>query len=180
MDPAHHHKTATRLLLQDDRIGLRPLAVSDADAHLAGCDDVIDERLGGGEPSSRSQVKEWLERNSRAWSSGGDVIDLGIEDLSSGLLCGSVGIQRGLDYLSPGQVNLAYALYPRWRGRGYATRAVRLAMQAAQERRPVAEFVIRAAPDNPESMAVAERAGFERSGHTNDAHGDLIWLTRQP
>lgn len=88
------------------------------------------------------------------------------------------GIQRGLEYLSSGQVNLTYALYPQWRGNGYATRAVRLAMQIASALRPAAQFVIRVAPDNPESIAVAERAGFRSSGPTHDANGDLIWLTR--
>lgn len=179
MDYSHRPAGTTQRLLEDDRIGLRPLAVSDADAHVAGCDEVIIERLGGGEPSSRRQVEAWLETNARAWAFGGDVVDLGVEDLGTGLLCGCVGVQRGLDYLTKGQVNLTYALYPQWRGRGYATRAVRLAMQAAAARRPVVEFVIRAAPDNPDSIAVAERAGFARSGETNDAHGELIWLTRQ-
>ena len=176
--PPEHH-THTQRLLEDDRIGLRPLAVSDADAHLVGCDEVIIERLGGGKPSSRSQVEAWLETNALAWASGGDVVDLGIEDLGTGLLCGCVGVQRGLDYLGRGQVNLTYALYPQWRGHGYATRAVRLAMQTASARRPVVEFVIRVAPDNVESIAVAQRAGFERSGQTNDARGDLIWLTHR-
>jgi RimJ/RimL family protein N-acetyltransferase len=175
MDPAQHHAT-TNLVLEDDRIGLRPLAVRDVDAHLAGCDQVIIERLGGGEPLSRSQTKVWLETNAREWASGGDVVDLGIEDLGTGLLCGCVGLQRGLDYLSTGQVNLTYALYPQWRGHGYATRAVRLAMQVARGRRPVVGFVIRAAPDNPESIAVAQRAGFTRSGQTDDTHGKLVWL----
>ena len=40
------------------------MAVSDADAHLAGCDDVIIERLGGREPTSRRQIKDGrLPRN---------------------------------------------------------------------------------------------------------------------
>ncbi len=179
MHRAQQHETTTTFLLKDDRIGLRPLAATDTEAHLAGCDDAIIERLGGGEPSSRGQIQAWLETHAHAWVSAGDVVDLGIEDLGSGLLCGCVGMQRGLEYLTTAQVNLTYALYPRWRGHGYATRAVRLAMRAAQTRDPVVEFVIRAAPDNPESIAVAERAGFERSGHTNDAHGELIWLTHQ-
>lgn len=179
MERAQQHETTTKFLLRHDRIGLRPLAVADAEAHLAGCDEVIIARLGGGEPSSRGQIEAWLETNAYAWVSAGEVVDLGIEDLGSGLLCGCVGAQRGLDYLTEGQVNLTYALHPQWRGHGYATRAVRLAMRAAQTRGHVVEFVIRAAPDNPESIAVAERAGFERSGQTNDAHGELIWLTHQ-
>ena len=177
MGVAQNQEGHTALLLTDEVIGLRPLSVSDADAHLAGCDEVIVERLGGGKPSSRSQIEAWLETNARAWAGGGDVVDLGIEDLTTGLLCGCVGIQRGLDYLDEGQVNLTYALYPQWRGCGYATRAVVLAIAVAQRRHPAAEFVIRAAPDNPDSIAVAERAGFAEAGQTSDAHGSLLWLT---
>ena len=84
-----------------DRIGVRPLAVTDADAHLAGRDEVIIERLGCGERASRSQIEAWLETNAHAWASGGEVVDLGIEDLGSGLLCGCVGVQR-FDPSSPG------------------------------------------------------------------------------
>jgi hypothetical protein len=73
MDSAQHRST-TNLLLEDDRVGLRPLAVSDVEAHLAGCDNVIIERLSGGEPS-RSQTEVWLETNACAWATGGDVVD---------------------------------------------------------------------------------------------------------
>ncbi len=110
-------------LVADDRVGLRPVRVDDAEAHLVGCDELIIERLGGGEPSTRAQVAKW---------------------------------------------------------RGYATRAVRLAMSVALERQPVVEFVIRTAPDNPESLAVAERAGFTRSHVTSDQHGELVWLSFRP
>lgn len=163
-------------LAEDGFIRLRPLAASDVDAHLNGCDRIIINRLGGGEPSTATEIRSWLEDNARAWTEGRYLVDLGIEDAQTGLLVGCVGIQRGLDYLRPGQVNLTYAVYPRWRGRGYATRAVSLAMRLEGELRPVVEFVIRAASDNPESIAVARRAGFTYSHRTHDEHGDLLWL----
>src|SRR5664280_3496999 len=78
-------------------------------------------------------------------SAASDVYKRQIEDRQSGLLAGCVGIQRGLDYLSAGQVNLTYALYPQWRGRELATRAVRLAMEIGRRRGAVSEFVIRVA-----------------------------------
>jgi hypothetical protein len=102
----------TDTLIEDATIRLRALCTDDAGAHLAGCDQVIIDRLGGGTQSTRDEVSRWLRQNTQAWVNGGDVFDLGIEDRQSGLLAGCVGIQRGLDYLSAGQVNLTYALYP--------------------------------------------------------------------
>lgn len=167
-------------LVDDGTVGLRPLDVDDTAAHLAGCDVLIDERLGGGRPPREADVARWLHGNAVGWALGGDVVDLGIEDLASGELAGCVVIQRGLDYLRDGEVNLTYALYPAWRGRGWAARAVALAVRLEVARRPVARFVIRAAPDNPESLAVARRAGFTDAGETDDAHGHLVWLEQRP
>ena len=80
--------------------------------------------------TGRSSVP-WLEVHARAWAAGGDVVGQGIEDLTTGLLCGCVRIQRDLDFLSAGPVNLTYDLYPQWRGCCYATRAVALATSVA-------------------------------------------------
>jgi RimJ/RimL family protein N-acetyltransferase len=116
------------LLTEDDRIGLRPLRIEDADPHFAGCDSQIIVNLGGGVRSRRAQVEAWLSSNAQAWADGSDVVDLGIVELQSDRLVGCVGVQRGLGYLTDGQVNVTYALYPPWRGHGYATRAVQLAI----------------------------------------------------
>jgi ADP-ribose pyrophosphatase YjhB (NUDIX family) len=81
-------------------------------------------------------------------------------------------------YLSPGQANISYAVFPAWRGRGLATRAVRLLVEWLRERGDVREAVIRADPGNPASSAVARAAGFTYRGHTADEHGDLDWFVR--
>jgi RimJ/RimL family protein N-acetyltransferase len=145
----------------DEVVRLRPLRVSDAAAHLAGCDRAIIDALGGGIPPTPGEIEDWLLFNASAWADAGPVVDLGIVEIASGTLAGCVGIQRGLDYLSPGQVNLSYALYPAFRGRGLATRSVRLAMEVARARGSVREFVIQVAPENVESVRVAERLGFQ-------------------
>jgi RimJ/RimL family protein N-acetyltransferase len=113
-------------------IRLRPLSPHDAEAHQAGCDRAIVDSLGGGQPPNAAQVRHWLAEAEAAWATGGPVVDLGVEDCATGTLCGTVGIQRGLGYLEPGQVNITYSLYPAWRRRGYTTRAVRLAMEVAR------------------------------------------------
>ena len=105
-------------------------------------------------------------------------MDLGLVELATGALVGLVGIQRGLDYLAPGQVNLTYTLYAAARGRGLATRGVGLAMSLATAQEPVGEFVIRVAPWNDASVAVARRLGFEHSHVSDDVHGRLEWLVR--
>ena len=164
-------------VIGDEVIHLRPLSADDAEAHLAGCDREIVNSLGGGEQPTGAQVRHWLVGNATAWESGLPLVDLGIEDEATGALCGTTGMQRGLDYLEPGEVNLTYCLYPNWRGRGYATRAVRLAMEVARSRGPVHRFVIRVAPWNGESIRVAERLGFRLSHTSDDEQGRLEWFT---
>ena len=166
----------SRAVIADEAIRLRPLTAGDAEIHLAGCDQVIVDSLGGGEPPKFEQVRLWLAANASAWASDEPVVDLGIEDKSTGSLCGTVGIQRGLDYLEPGQVNLTYSIYPLWRGRGYATRAVRLAMEVARRHPDVDQFVIRAAAWNRASIRVAQRLGFAYSHTSDDVHGQLQWF----
>ena len=70
----------------------------------------------------------------------------------------------GLSYtdVASGEASIGYALLPDWRGRGYATRAVRLlagwAFGAGRHRPAVAGTV----PDNTASHRVLERVGFQR------------------
>lgn len=67
-------------------------------------------------------------------------------------------------------MNVAYRLYPSWRGRGLATRAVLLASRYAATE-GAHEVVIQVDPENPASAAVARRAGFTpaKQPHSNDA-----------
>jgi RimJ/RimL family protein N-acetyltransferase len=77
-----------------------------------------------------------------------------------------------------GQVNVAYGLYPSWRGRGLATRAVLLASQyAASEGGEAA--VIQVEPGNPASASVAQRAGFTPGKQTYSKDGTRFdWYIR--
>ncbi|WP_241833353.1 GNAT family N-acetyltransferase [Streptomyces caatingaensis] len=80
--------------------------------------------------------------------------------------------------MAPGQVNVAYGLYPSWRGRGLATRAVLLASPYAAGEGGE-EAVIQVEPANPASAAVARRAGFTFSKQTYGGDGArLDWYVR--
>jgi RimJ/RimL family protein N-acetyltransferase len=63
------------------------------------------------------------------------------------------------------QAMVGYSLMPEWRGRGYATRSVRLVVEWAQRHAGIIRVVAGTAPDNVASQRVLERAGFVREGY---------------
>lgn len=111
---------------------MSPLGQGDAAAHLAGEDEELVRWLSGG-PGSQETVRVYLRRCVEQWTTGGPVHAFGIRvradhtPQAPHVLAGTVEVQFDRPYLGPGQVNISYGLYPTWRGRGLATRAVALA-----------------------------------------------------
>ncbi len=62
------------------------------------------------------------------------------------------------------RVEVGYWLLPEGRGRGRATRALRLVSRWALSQRTVARVELGTAPENAASQRVAERNGFQREG----------------
>ncbi|GLX96811.1 GNAT family N-acetyltransferase [Herbidospora sp. NBRC 101105] len=145
------------------RIRLTPLTPADLDAHLAGQDEQLTRWYTGG-PSTREATAAYLHHCVTQWERRGPLRAFGIrvDDTPAGTL----------DLRFAGdEVDIAYGLYPSWRGRGLATRAVLLACRyAASEGARLA--VIKVDPANPVSAAVARRAGFTFAGRdtTFDRH----------
>ncbi len=152
-------------------VQLRPLSTSDLATHAAGCDDLVNRWTNDGHSSTQQQNRAWLARNEQAWRDRADVVDLAVEDADTGEHVGVVGIQRRLDYLEEGEVNLTYTLYAGRRGRGYATAAALAAMELALSQAPVRRFLIRCDPDNTPSGAVARRLGFQYVGAVVEPDG---------
>lgn len=152
-------------------VQLRPLSTSDLATHAAGCDDQVNRWTNDGHASTLAQHRSWLARNEQAWREHADVVDLAVEDADTGEHVGVVGIQRGLDYLDDGEVNLTYTLYAGRRGRGYATAATLVAMELALSQAPVRRFIIRCDPGNRPSGAVARRLGFQYVGAVAEPDG---------
>ncbi|MFD8207036.1 GNAT family N-acetyltransferase [Streptomyces sp. NPDC059695] len=93
-------------------------------------------------------------------------------------LAGTIDLRFAGEDLAPGQVNVAYGLYPSWRGRGLATRAVLLASQYAATEGGE-EAVIQVDPENPASAVVARRAGFTRGKQPHSEDGRRFdWYIR--
>lgn len=144
--------------LSDGTITLTPLRADDAEAHLAGEDESLVRWLNGG-PGTREGVAAYLRHCREQWDTGGPLRAFGIRVDAARTLAGTVDLRFAADELGPGQVNVAYGLYPSWRGRGLATRAVLLASRYAAAEGGQ-EAVIQVDPENPASAAVARRAGF--------------------
>ncbi|MFC8720675.1 GNAT family N-acetyltransferase [Kitasatospora sp. NPDC057198] len=155
--------------LSDGTVTLWPLGPDDAEAHLEGEDEQLVRWLNGG-PGTRQGVEAYLRHCREQWEAAGPLRAFGIRAGDGGVLAGTVDLRFTGEGLLPGQVNVAYGLYPAWRGRGLATRAVLLAARYAAGAGG-AEAVIQVDPENPASAAVARRAGFAPAPPTRGEDG---------
>lgn len=163
--------------LSDGIITLSPPRIDDVDAHLTGEDELLVRWLNGG-PGTREGVEAYFRHCREQWDTAGPLRAFGIRVGADEVLAGTVDLRFAVEGLAPGQVNVAYGLYPSWRGRGLATRAVQLACRYAASVGG-AEAVIQVAPENPASAAVARRAGFTPARQTRGKDGTRFdWYIR--
>ncbi|PJN34376.1 GNAT family N-acetyltransferase [Streptomyces sp. CB02959] len=163
--------------LSDGITTLSPLRLGDAEEHLAGEDEALVRRLSGG-PGTREGVEAYIWHCREQWDSAGPLRTFGIRVGTDEALAGTIDLRFAAEGLSPGQVNVAYGLYPSWRGRGLATRAVILVSRYAASE-GAKEAVIRVEPENAASAAVARRAGSTPGKQTHGADGTrLDWYIR--
>ncbi|MFD8295731.1 GNAT family N-acetyltransferase [Streptomyces bauhiniae] len=121
------------------------------DAHLAGENELLVRRPNGG-PGTREGIEAYFRHCREQGDTAGPLRAFGIRMGTAELLAGTIDLRFAGEGLAPGQVNVAYGLYPSWRGRGLATRAVLLATQYAASEGG-AEAVIQVEPENPASAA---------------------------
>ncbi|HET6850002.1 MAG TPA: GNAT family protein [Gaiellales bacterium] len=90
-----------------------------------------------------------------------DELNLAITDTGSGAVLGAVGISLKDD---PAVVEIGYWLGPEARGRGAATRALRLLAGWSLRELPIARLQLTTDVENAASQRVAARGGFVREG----------------
>ncbi|MFF2327462.1 MULTISPECIES: GNAT family N-acetyltransferase [unclassified Streptomyces] len=155
--------------VSDGVVALSPLHVDDADAHLEGEDELLVRWLNGG-PGTRAGTEAYFRLCMEQWATGGALRAFGIRVGAQRTLAGTIDLRAEMPGLAPGQANVAYGLYPAWRGRGLATRAVDLVCRYAAAE-GTAQAVIQVSPENPRSAAVARRSGFTCDKQFRDADG---------
>jgi RimJ/RimL family protein N-acetyltransferase len=109
----------------------------------------------------RDEVRLLCARAESNWLAGRRA-DMAIRDAATDTYAGEIGLY----YHEPftGLAMIGYSLLPEWRGKGYATRALRLVARWAFAEAGIARLVAGTHPDNHASQRVLERAGFTREG----------------
>lgn len=148
--------------LGDDAIRLRPPEPGDAAAITAAVQDPDIPRFTMvPSPYTVADAAAFIERSAGLWRSG-EAAPFVIADAASGRLLGSVGLHDlGVD-ARPAHVG--YWVAAEARGRGVATRALRLVARWALEDLPLARLEVYVFVENERSQRVAARAGFTRDG----------------
>jgi RimJ/RimL family protein N-acetyltransferase len=123
-------------------------------------DPEIQRRIFGGRPQGdpraalEGQLEMWRNRTDAVFS-----IDAVGHEERVGLLRVLFGLVNPFGF-----AELGYSLLPEGRGRGYATRAVRLAADWVFDELGIGRVQARTSIDNTASERVLERAGFQREG----------------
>lgn len=155
--------------LSDGVVALHPLGPADtADAYAAQRLPDVYESSVPPLPPTLDQVRESCGTAQSQWLAGA-AARLTIRDAPSDRYAGEILLLYTEPVTATGMIG--YHLARDWRGRGYATRAVRLLAEWAFEHAGLARLEAGAALDNTGSQAVLERAGFRRVG---------VQLSRRP
>jgi ribosomal-protein-alanine N-acetyltransferase len=148
--------------LTDGTVRLRLMSDDDVDAVAEACRDPEIARFTTiPSPYRPRHAREWLVHSRGGLESGTDLHTL-IVDPADDELLGSAGIS-GLD-LATGRCAFGYWVTAQARGRGVATRALRLLSRFAFHDLEVQRVELWIDPENAASLRVAERVGFSREG----------------
>ncbi|MFL6048364.1 MAG: GNAT family N-acetyltransferase [Gaiellales bacterium] len=145
--------------LVDQAVALRPWTEADVEELVRCCND----------PGVRRFIPvipiPYMPEDARAFVArtvtAGE-LNLAVTDRATGALLGAVGV--ALKPWDAGMAEIGYWLAPEARGRGAATRALRLLARWTLREWPIGRLHLMADVDNTASQAVAERAGFTREG----------------
>lgn len=154
--------------LETERLILRPWADSDA-AELR---DLRSER---GEGTSTLQYTQELIAKLLTATETTGIALLPIQRREEGDFIGYCGLIIGRSTLEAPEI--AYELFQRVHGHGYATEAARAVLDAAAAtgRKRLGATVD---AGNAPSFRVLEKLGFERDRVTMEDKGEVVWLTR--
>jgi RimJ/RimL family protein N-acetyltransferase len=147
--------------LSDGVIELRLIDERDIDTIRRAADDSEIRRRFG---VLKAKPAEYFERYRELSRCGGGAA-FAICDVGNGGF-GLVTVERR----DQGRAELGYWLLAEGRGRGRATRAVRLVSRWALSQPGIARLELSTAPDNKASQRVAQRSGFRREGVLRSYH----------
>ena len=148
--------------LSDTDVALRPWRVEDTDAKLAAFTDPLFLRSSDWAPKDREEVLRRVAVVERLRRAGTGLHLAVVDSRHPGTVLGEVSL-TGIDR-DQGRASVGYWLTAAARGRGVATRAVRLMAGWAFAELTLARLELTCGPDNDASQRVALRTGFRQEG----------------
>lgn len=146
--------------LTDGVVTLRPWQPGDAPAVFAACQDPeIPRFVPIPQPYTIADAESFVTHSAEE-SAIGPSAHFAVVDPATGDLLGAISKHA----LAPHRAMFGYWLTPEARGRGVATRALRLIVDWTMATTPVLRFELYADVENDRSGRVAVRAGFEPEG----------------
>ncbi|MFI5719433.1 GNAT family N-acetyltransferase [Nocardia sp. NPDC051750] len=161
------------MLISDGVIGLRPIEVADAAAHLAAQDRESVRRTAG--PGTPNMVAEF-ERCADEWVYDGPRKTFAVVDVPARALAGTLDLTLEPEFLAKRQADIRYGIYAPWRGRGVDGRAVVLACRYLARHDAADEAVLRLDPADTASIALAHHLGFHYHRSSSGPEGRLDWF----
>jgi RimJ/RimL family protein N-acetyltransferase len=147
--------------LSDGSIRLRLIAEADLPAIVAACQDPdIARWTHVPDPYTDADARQWVEQQERTRLAGSELHLLAV-DAESDRLLGAIGLTVDR---AEGRGVLGYWVAAEARGRGVATRAVRMLSAWALRELGLGRVQLNVEPRNEASIRVAEAAGFVREG----------------
>ena len=146
--------------LVDDVVALRPWRESDVPAQLRAFGDPLFLRFSDWAPLTAADARRNLAEQEKARRSGEQIELAVVESRDHDVVLGGVSLNN-VD-LPQGRAAVGYWLAAEARGRGVATRSVRLLARWAFEDLGIARLELTCGPDNHASQRVADRCGFMR------------------
>lgn len=150
--------------LTGERVRLRPMHATDADAMFGLVNDQEGIRLTGThEQFTRERIEQWTAtRHAHA-----DRLDFAVVDVQTGQWCGEAVIN---DWDPDNECcSFRIALSQHARDKGFGTEATRMVVDHVFANHPVHRLELEVYAFNPRAIAVYERVGFVREGCRRDA-----------
>jgi RimJ/RimL family protein N-acetyltransferase len=169
-------------ILDTERLLLRAHTPEDFAACAAMWADPEVTRHIGGRPFTGEEVWARVLRYAGHWSWLGYGF-WAIVEKSSGRFVGEAGFadfKREMEPALAGEPEAGWVLAPWAHGRGYATEAVRAALQWADARFESARTVCLIDPGNARSIRVAEKCGYRRFGSGRYKGAETLLFERPP
>ena len=157
-----------RLRIKTERLLLRPLVMSDAEALFAYRSLPEVALFQSWQPESIDAVDAFLKDNESALLHTPDTWYQVAICLPDGMLIGDIGIHT----LENDQLELGYTLSPSFQGMGYASEAVGAIVREAFSRWNMHRIIASVDPANTASIRLLERLGFRKEAH----HIQSYWM----